>query len=133
MLEDFIESNNLKARVLPYAAKGKLIKCKLFSYNDSFALVIFFSSDRLSEQKISVALNTDRVKPVEGFSVEEITGYMAEFLPPISVYGVTVLIDKKLFGAETVKCIVGEEKTLAIRPKEIQEANEESIVADVSV
>jgi len=133
MLEDFIESNGLEAKVLPYAAKGSLIKCSLFKADSLDILVVFFAKDRLSEEKVKKALACNSLRRIEGSLAEEITGYEAKFLPPISVYGVKVLLDSKVANAPKAKCIIADEKTLDISPKEILEANEESEEADLTL
>ncbi len=133
MVEDFIQANKLQARIMPYAAKGRLIKCVLFSCGKFEAIVISFVRDKVSPEKLKAALNVPFVKPVPSSSVEEITGYDAEFLPPISVYGVKVLLDRKVLAFEKLRCIVGEEKTLEITPAEIIEANEDVAEADITL
>lgn len=133
MLEDFIESNGLQAKIMPYSAKGSLIKCRLFSFDKGNALVVSFSKDKVSEEKLKKALKSDSVQQVDNSQAEEITGYKAEFMPPISIYGVKVLLDNKVAESEKVRCLVGEEKTLEISPKEIIEANDEAEKADLTL
>jgi prolyl-tRNA editing enzyme YbaK/EbsC (Cys-tRNA(Pro) deacylase) len=133
MLEDFIESNRLKARIIPYPAAGKLVKCRLFRAPGRYLLAVFFSKDRLSREKLCLALKADSVQPVSGPKVEEITGYNELFVPPISVYGVKVVLDKKIFEEEKVHCLVSEEKALEISPLEIAEANEGSLVEGITL
>ena len=133
MLEDFIQANSLSAKILPYAAKGSLVKCRLFSGNGNFVLAIFLEKDMLSLQKLKEAAGLASLEQAEKAEVEEVTGYRAEFLPPISVYGVKAIVDKKLLEKEKVKCIVAEERTLEITPKEILEANEKCIQADLTL
>ncbi len=132
MLEDFIEANKLQARILPYAAKGSLIKCELFSSDRGFALLIHFAKDVLDLGKAKAVLGGGNLEKAAKGEAEEVTGYSCEFMPPISIYGVKVLIDGKVFAAEEVRCLVGEEKTLAISPREIKEANEDSEVSDIT-
>ena len=78
-------------------------------------------------------MKADSVKDVEGYDIDEITGYLPEFIPPISVYGVTVLLDKEVAEAEKLRCLVSGEKTLEIVPQEIKEGNEELIIAEITV
>ncbi len=133
MLQDFIESNNLQARILPCSAKGSLIKCRLFSCSDFDVLVIFFARDKISKEKVKTSLNSDSAQRIENSEIEEITGYMAEFLPPISIYGVKVLLDRKVAKAERVMCLVSDKKTLEKSPNEIREANDNALIADITI
>jgi len=132
MLEDFIESNSLEARVLPYVSEGKKVVCRLFSSEKGDFLAIFFSSDRISKKKLAKAVGTGELKAVPFDKVEDETGYLPEYLPPISVYGIRVIIDEKVSNAPKLRCVVGEEKTLEILPKAIMDSNEDSIVADIT-
>ncbi len=132
MLQDFIEANGLRAKILPFAARKNLIRCRLFSAGDSFFLVIFFASDSIAKQKLRKATASDAIKPVENAIVYEITGYAARFLPPVSIFGVMALIDKKVLQAQQVHCLVGEEKTLAISPKEIKDFNDDAAIVDIT-
>jgi prolyl-tRNA editing enzyme YbaK/EbsC (Cys-tRNA(Pro) deacylase) len=133
VIEDFIESNSLNAKILPYAAKGSLVKCRLFKSGSLEILAVFPAKDSISMEKVKRALKLVSLMQVDKFDVEEMTGYKADFLPPISIYGVTVLLDKKLAEKERVRCLVSEERTLEISPKEILEANEEAKEADITV
>jgi len=133
VIEDFIGLNSLNAKILPYAAKGSLIKCRLFRAGSLEILAVFFAKDSPSMEKIKKALKLASLMQVDKLDVEEMTGFKADFLPPISIYGVRVLVDKKLMEREKVKCIVSEEKTLEISPQEILEANEEAEEADLTL
>jgi len=133
MLEDFIQSNNLEAKILPYAAKGKLVQCRLFSSEKGDVLAVFLSFDKLSEEKLASAVGAKEVELVPFVAVEDITGYLPEFLPPISVYGVKVVLDKKLKDWEKLRCLVGEEKTLEISMKELLESNEDFLEAEITL
>jgi len=133
MLQDFIESNNLQATLLPYPAKGRLVKCMLFTTGHEDVLTVSFASDKVSEEKVKAALKVSSIKQLDRIAAEEVSGYLGEFLPPISIYGVKVLVDKKVIEAEKVRCLVSEEKTLEIAPKEIIEANDNSLIADITL
>ncbi len=133
MLEDFIESNNLKARVLRHAVSKNLVKCRLFLASGQHVLAVAFSGQRISRDKLASALNVSSIEPVSGPKVEDVTGYNELFVPPISVYGVKVVLDKKLFQEEKLHCLVSEEKTLEITPLEIVEANQETLVEGITL
>lgn len=132
MLEDFIKANELEAKILPYVSEGKKIKCKLFSSESGNFLAVFFSTDKLSQEKLEFTVGVQNLKPVAFALVEDETGYLPEFLPPISVYGVKIVVDEMVSVAPKLRCVVGEEKVLEIVPKEIIETNEDSIVADIT-
>ena len=133
VIEDFIELNSLNARILPYAAKGSLIKCRLFRAGSLEILAVFPAKDSISMEKVKKALNIISIMQVDKLDTEEMTGYKADFLPPVSIYGVRVLVDKKVMEKEMVRCLVSEERTLEISPKEILDVNEEAEEADLTL
>lgn len=132
MLEDFIQSNSLKAKVVNYLAKGSIIKCRLFHSDKGDLMAVAWEKGKISEEKLAKAAGASWVKRIPFDNVEEMTGYIPLFLPPISVYGVRVVLDSKLSKQETLNCPVSEDKTLKISAKEILEANEEALEADVT-
>jgi len=132
MLEDFIQANFLGAKILPYVATGSRVKCRLYSCEKGDILVVFMASDSISKEKLCSALGVPAVKPLSPKLAEEASGYSFEFMPPISIYGVRLVMDKKVLSSEKVKCIVSEAETLVIPPKEILESNEESETAEIT-
>ena len=165
MLESFIQSNGLRAKILPCIANGSLIKCRLFSCNSFDLLAVFFARDRIDEKKLLAAVSVESllpagniekqwlflprkpgglfgslgktalqsIAPVEAEEAEETTGYKAGFLPPVSIYGVRVVVDSKVMNAKSVKCLLKNEKTLEISPSEIVSANDGAIVAGITI
>jgi len=133
MLEDFVQVNGLSAKILPYAAKGRLVNCRLFRAGSENVLAIFFANDKVSTEKLKELLKVESVKPVDIDSAEEITGCNPDFLPPISIYGVKVILDKKASQVEKLRCLISDEKTLEMSPKEVLEANEDSLEADITL
>jgi len=132
MLEDFIESNKLKARIMPFHRSSNLIKCRFFLADESPVLVVASAFARLDEQKIRKELECKMLEdPLEKEALE-MTGYPLDFLPPISIYGIRVLIDKKLFGNGNLYCKVSETDCLEITAEEIREQNDEAVVGDYS-
>ncbi len=133
MLADFIAANSLKARILPYPAKGRIVRCRLFSSPSCDVLAVYFSDDKISLEKLKALLKSDIIEHMGLARAEDITGYEAEFMPPISIYGIKVVVDRKVMESENVKCLVSEEKTLEISPKEILEANDDALEADITL
>ena len=132
MLEDFIKSNELQAKILPIPVKAPTIKCQLFRCDDTDVLAIHFASKEIDPKKLAKAVGAKEAKPVALEEAEDITGYGVEFMPPISIYGVKVVVDSKLFVAEKVKCPISAEQVLEITPKEIVESNDETIETDIT-
>ncbi len=132
MLEDFIQVNEIEAKILPYAAKGKLVKCVLFSGPINVVALVFVG-EKISIEKLEEAVDASPFEQTSILDVEDITGYSAKFLPPISVYGVKVVLDSKVAKAFKVRCIIGDEKTLEMLPKDILLENEDSLEADITL
>ena len=132
MLEEFIKANNLRAKILPYAAKGSLVKCRLFSVGKEDVLAVYFARETPSFEKLASALGIEKVWPIEPEKAEEISGYKADFTPPISIYGVKLILDEKVASAKKVNCLVSETKTLEIELEEILESNEDYLVAEIT-
>jgi len=132
MLQDFISVNRLNAKIQPYRAKTGMVKCELFVADGKTVCAVFYSRQKLNAAKIMAATMASELRAVGEKEAEEITGYSAKFMPPVSVYGVLALVDKRAAHAEKLCCIVGEEKTLEISGAEILSANEESLAADIA-
>lgn len=133
MLESFIQSNSLNAKILPCVARGSLVKCQLFSPGSFDVLGVFFARDRIDEKKLCAAVSAESIVLVEAEEAKEITGYKASFLPPVSIYGVKVVVDSKVMNAERVRCLLEKDKTLEISPAEIVQANDDAIVAGITI
>jgi prolyl-tRNA editing enzyme YbaK/EbsC (Cys-tRNA(Pro) deacylase) len=124
MLEDFIQANNLKAKILGCAKRADLVKCDLFSTGSDFILLVRFASDTVKTADLKERLGLEHLQRLTGLRAEEVTGYSAEFLPPISIYGMRVIVDERVLEKPVVHCLAAEDKTLEISPQEIVEANE---------
>ena len=133
MLEEFIQSNNLQAKIVPLPLKLPAIKCRLFRCGSFDVLAICFASNKIDSKKIAAAVGAKEAKPIAWAEAEGITGYEAEFMPPISIYGAKAVVDSKLAKVEKVKCPVNPEQVLEINPKEILEANEDAIEANITL
>ena len=132
MLAEFIEKNGLKAKILPYRAKNCIAKCRLFDAGAKTVCAVFYAKQKPSLQKIKAAAGAAELRTLTDKEAEELTGYKARFMPPVSVYGVLVLVDKRVARAENLCCIVGEEKTMEISGAEILSANEEALAAGIA-
>jgi prolyl-tRNA editing enzyme YbaK/EbsC (Cys-tRNA(Pro) deacylase) len=132
MLEDFIVANQLSAKILNRIVKNHRIVCSLFLADKKPVLAVLLAGNRVDEKRVKGIVKAGTLEKPNQIQTEDITGYAQEFLPPISVYGVTVLIDSAVMEKETVNCVVGEEKTLSIAPKEIKEFNEEAVVEKIA-
>ena len=55
MLEDFIKSNELQAKILPIPVKAPTIKCQLFRCGDADVLAIHFASKEIDPKKLAKA------------------------------------------------------------------------------
>jgi len=131
VLEDFIKSNSLKARVLNGIPRGNAIVCRLFSCSNNFFLTVSLRAGRLSAQKLSDAVSC-APKEVLGQEVEDITGYKEGFLPPVSIYGVTVLLDSAVLERKVVRCLVGADRFIELPSCEIKDFNDDCIAVDIT-
>lgn len=125
MLEDFIEANGLKAKIFPAIKSFNLIQCSVFEAGFGPVLVVSHYGKKIDFEKIKKAIESDSLLKIEGKDVEEITGYKEGFVPPISIYGIKVLMDDSLKKFDELNVLVGEEQTLAISPAEIESSNED--------
>jgi|GEM_PF-2308117 len=136
MLEDFIEVNCLKAELIDKAIFGQnAAKCKLIIREPTSLkplLIVHLLKDDVSIEKISKLFPGAELKEPKAKEVFYITGYRDGYLPPISIYGVIVLIDKKAAQREKLDILVGDERTLEISIDEIKKANDECVVCDVT-
>lgn len=133
MLADFIEINSLKAKILKKKPFGSPAQCKLFIKPGFYkpVLAVFLSKNSLNLKKLESLTKTTLCEAgsTESF---EITGYYKEWIPPISVYGVILAMDKKADAEKSLFFQIGEEEFLSITPDEIRNANEECIVSDIT-
>ena len=132
MLEDFIESNQLQAKIIEAPAKGGVARCNLFFAGTKTVIAVHLAKERLNQEKLMLALDTGDLQSADDTKAMDTTGYSLEFIPPISVYGVTLVLDKKIETYEKLRFPIAEEKTLEISAEEILQSNEESIVADIT-
>jgi len=135
MLEDFIEVNELKAKIVkkPIINTNSAI-CELIMREPTTLkplLLVHLAEDNVNLKKIS-SMFPEELRVPEARETFFVTGYKKEYLPPISIYGVIVIMDKKAAEREKLYFLVDEERTLVITPQEIIEANEECLVEDIT-
>jgi len=150
MLKEFIEINNLKARLLavmkpvssPLGAASfidvsasNIAKTVLFIDKDKCGvLCVIPANSSINEQKIQKIVSNGLLLPASQKQCLETTGYELEFVPPVSVYGIKVLLDESLAEKKTIYCSAGEkQKLLVISPHEIIEHNEDIQVVDICI
>jgi len=135
MLEEFIQANSLKARILHKNVSGSgMVRCKIFLSGKKGAmpvLAVFPSMQRIDLEKLVDASGISGLREADSRETEGITGYPKEFLPPISIYGVKLILEKEAFKAQTIFVLVGVKKTLAISPLELKELADDFAVAGI--
>ncbi len=136
MLEDFIQANSLKARILHKdILSHSKAQCALFlSSEKGFlpVLAVCLSSQRIDIKKLEEESSTPSLREADSKETERITGYSKEFLPPISVYGVKLLLSEKAATESVLFISVAEKRTLAVSPGEIISSNEDCMVAKIT-
>ncbi len=149
MLDEFIEANGLKAEIIKCKHEvitasdvsdllkiplEQVIKTILFiDSNNEPVLAILLGNDRVSREKLCRTLKTDSLRTAEPNEVFEITGYEVGGVPPISVYGVKTVMDKKVKEKEFVVGGGGDiMHLLRISPKEIEENAEGILIVDIA-
>lgn len=138
MLKDFIEANSLQARIIPARVnKEDGAVCRLFVSDSGKAfLTINRVHNKLDFEKLKKAIleicneEFHEAGPVEA---ERITGYNQKFLPPISIYGVHLLLDRKASECSELYFFTANEETLQIPTKEIIEMNEDYSIVDITM
>ena len=70
MLEDFIEANSLKAKILPGYLKQNRIKCRVLFADSKEILAICFVADKLDFEKIKKHLNAEELEPADASAAE---------------------------------------------------------------
>ena len=147
-LETFIKVNGLSAKVFACdkevhtAAKAAAVmegdpesvakSILLVDSEKEPVLVVLLGKDKISFDKIKVLLGVKDVQLAEPNEVLEMTGYEVGGVPPISIYGVKVIVDESVTKKEEVVCGGGDpEHLMKISVKEILESNEDVIIEDV--
>ena len=136
MLEDFIEVNELNAKLVNRAiVNSSSAKCELIMREPSILkplLLVHLCSDNIDIEKLRRLFRNETLREPSAKETFHVTGYKKDYLPAISIYGVIVLIDEKAARKERLYILVDEERTLIIPPAEIAESNEECAVCDIT-
>lgn len=149
MLEEFIEANKLKA---------KIVHCKKEVHSSKAAAAVLGKElsdiaktivliDVVKEEAVLVVLlgnstaDLEKIKKITGLKelelaspeqTLELTGYETGGVPPISIYGAKTIVDKKVMEKETVFAGGGDNfSILEISPKEIEEFGFEVQIKDI--
>ena len=130
MLEEFIEGNKLMAKIVVGHGSGPRIRCRVFAAGNDEVLLITLKASTIDFDKVEKAFGK-RVEPISEERAEEMTGYREEFLPPVSIYGVKVLLDERVAEKKTVVCALSNEKSLEIPVSEIKDFNDDLVVVDI--
>ncbi len=133
MLPDFLEANCPEAELIRKRVSVNAAKCLLFVPAEEGkwpVLAVFPAGKRVFPEKISGALGLGELRQPGERETYGITGYEKGFLPPVSIYGVKVLVEKSLLGKSFLHFPAGEELTLKISPEKILELNVEAETAE---
>lgn len=132
MLEDFVRVNSLKARVLHFHKSNEhSAVCELyFPKTGPPFLVVKLLHAKINPEKLQKVITEGYLVATEE-KCSSITGYSLKYLPPISVYGVILLLDKEAAQHDLLFFATAEEQTLEIAPSEILESNEDSKIVDI--
>jgi len=134
MLSEFIEANNIPAVIEPKRITINLAECVLLLPLDNtktpvMAIVPF--EKEFSLKKAAKAAGLGELTIAGEKDTVKLTGYEPGFIPPISVYGVKILLDKSLSEKLAIGFKVTDEKTLRIDPRAIISENEKAKVSDL--
>lgn len=134
MFEEFIEANKVPAEIVHKRLSGNLVKCVLLvpgKKTEMPVLAVFPAGKRISTEKAAKGANCSELRQAREEETIKIAGYESGFIPPVSVYGVRVLLDDSILERQFVNVIIGKEKTLKIKPSAIIEFNEEAIACSI--
>jgi prolyl-tRNA editing enzyme YbaK/EbsC (Cys-tRNA(Pro) deacylase) len=148
LLEDFIESNRLHAKVLDcheevHTAKQaavlmkvpmeQILKSLLFlDENENAFLALVPGNKQASFPKLKQLFGTKKMRLATPLEVREITGYEIGGLPPISVYGAKTVLDSSFEKQKFVLAGGGDDHHLLhVEIKELKENVPELLIADI--
>ncbi|MCX6801955.1 MAG: hypothetical protein NT067_02470 [Candidatus Diapherotrites archaeon] len=134
MLEDFIEVNKVEARLIPGKFSENLSRCVLLMPRADGRLPVLAvvpAGTRISLEEAARAAGSGVLREADEKEDFKVTGYWHGYLPPISIYGVKVLVEKSLLKKTFLNFMIKEEYTLMIAPNVILEFNEDSAECDL--
>lgn len=150
MLDDFIQVNEVKAEIMifekPVMNKKQVDKVKalmnldlpvvksiLLMADKQPVLAILLDDDRVSRKKLKDFLQAKEIALASAEEVEDITGYEVGAVPPISIYGVHSILDKKVLEQKIVLAGGGTTfSLLKIEVPEFQRVIEDLKVEDIT-
>lgn len=150
MLEDFILANKLSAKFVESqeelstpTRQAKMCgvpiedaaRTVLLINPESMesVLAIFLASDVLNVEKVEKASSIENLRLADRDEALDMTGYEKDFLPPISIYGVKTIIDKKVSAKKNISCPGGDAfHALSISPTEIIEQSEDAKISSIT-
>lgn len=148
MLKEFIEINNLNAKIVatskPVLTINEAASAMNVSLNNAAKTILFLdengfgvlciisTNSKINEEKLKKLLGIKKISLASAKKAIETTGYELEAIPPISIYGLKIILDKKFAEHKIIYCSAGEkQKLLQISPKEIIENNEDIMIEDI--
>ncbi|MDD4251186.1 MAG: YbaK/EbsC family protein [Candidatus ainarchaeum sp.] len=151
MLEDFIESNKINAKFISFTTimsmesavltkkipSSVAIKIRVFNTlkNDPVLLITRFNAN-VDIQKIKEILLLDDDEDLIELTSQEcvnITGYKKGFIPPISIYGLKIIIDSYFEKKEYLFCRVDEKKFLKVPLASIIQTNDDVVFEKIEL
>jgi len=149
MLKEFIAANDLKAELIEFtkpvetvsqamkltgAKADEIVKSiVLESDEQELVLVVLLGADKIDLAKLSQATKLTNLRLAKPETVLEQTGYEPGEVPPISVYGIKTILDKKVLAKKIVWCGGGSKNALMkISVKEIQSSVDDLIIEDIT-
>jgi len=148
LLEDFIETNKLHAKILDcheqvHTAKqaatlmkvsmDQILKSLLFLDGNEEAFLVLLPGDKqASFPKLKELFGVSKLRLATPLEVQSITGYEIGGLPPISVYGVKAVLDSSFEKHKFVLAGGGDDQHLLhITMQELKENIPDLLVEDI--
>ena len=139
MLEEFIGANNLKAEIISFSTEtpvAVILKQKKFVPRTIVQTKLFISAKKdeiLTITPFGKEVQIELLEEIIGEDLLEsneeeclkITGYKRGFAPPISIYGVKVIIDPILENLNYIIAPISTKKYLKIPLEEVLSFNED--------
>ena len=140
MLNEFIEKHKLESELIILPAEESMdsliaknrfparmcVDIRLFNTKEDmpFMVVVPYHYD-LDIDKLKKIVGTAELIELDNSESMQVTGYKKGFVPPISVFGVTIIVDFSFENRLHFFCRVGQKEYLKAFVKEIIEFNED--------
>ncbi len=151
MLEDFIIVNKIDAELINFPTStntnvaverkklpfSSTVKIQLFNSvkNEPVIIITHFNSE-LDLKKIKKLLllkdNNDLIEQNNDETIN-ITGYKKGFVPPISIFGIRIILDSSLEKKSFLFCQVSEKTFLKVPTQSIIDYNDEVIFEKITI